>query len=137
MPSLTIPLEKLAFLVVKAHEVDAEVDPIIPDDGSDGADDGERQVLEDRDENGSYQELFDALVSLNSDELDEVAALRLVGRGDYEPSEWEDALAAVRDDPETRLPRRLVADPLLGTYIEDALDGLGYSLADLEGDHLG
>jgi hypothetical protein len=136
MPSLTIPLEKLAFLVVKAHEVDAEVEPVNPEDASNQPDDDERQVLEDREENGAYQELHDALSALNSDELDEVAALRLVGRGDYDGAEWDEALAAVREAPEERLPRRLVADPLLGTYLEDALDALGYSLEDLERDHL-
>jgi hypothetical protein len=136
MPDLTIPLEKLAFIVIKAHEVDAEVEPVDPEDASNQPDDDERQVLEDRDENAAYQELYDALVSLNSDELDEVAALRVIGRGDFDASEWQDALAAVRDQADARAPRRLAADPLLGTQIEDALDGLGYSLEDLESDHL-
>jgi hypothetical protein len=136
MPSLTIPLEKLAFLVVKAHEVDAEVEPVNPEDASNQPDDAERQALEDREENSAYQELFDALIALNGDELDEVAALRLVGRGDYDASEWSDALAAVRETMAERLPRRLVADPLLGTYLEDGLDALGYALEDLEGNHL-
>jgi hypothetical protein len=136
MPDLTIPLEKLAFLVIKSYEVDAEVEPVNPDDASDQPDDDERQVLEDREDNTSYQELRDALLSLNSDELDEVAALRLVGRGDYDASEWEDALAAVREAPDDRAAARLLADPLLGTYLEDALDELGFSLEGLERDHL-
>lgn len=135
MATLTIPLEKLAFIVIKAHELDAQVDPVLPEDASAPPDDAERQVLEDRDDS-VYQELYDAIAGLDSDELDELAALRLVGRGDYDAPEWEEALTVVRETPEARLPRRLVADPLLGSLIEEALDGLGYSLEDLEAGHL-
>ena len=134
MATLTLPLEKLAFIVIKAHELDAMVEPVNPEDSSNPADDAEREVLEDRDDT-IYQELYDAIAGLNSDELDELVALRLVGRGDYEASEWEDALTAARETPEARLPRRLVADPLLGSLIEDALDALGYSLEELEEGH--
>ena len=135
MVTLTIPLDKLAFIVLKAHELDAQVEPVNPEDASDQPDDAERQVLEDRDDT-SYQELYDAIAGLNSEELEELAALRLVGRGDYDASEWDEALTIARETPEARLPRRLVADPLLGTFIEDALDALGYSLEDLEARHL-
>ena len=135
MATLTIPLEKLAFIVLKAHELDAQVDPVLPEDSSDPPDDAERQMLEDRDDS-VYQELYDALAGLNSDELDEVAALRLVGRGDYDAADWDEALIVARDTPESRLPRRLVADPLLGSLIEEALDALGYSLEELEAGHL-
>ena len=92
-------------------------------------------MLEDRDDS-IYQELYDAIAGLNSDELDELVALQFVGRGDYEASQWDEALAVARETPDARLPRRLVADPLLGTMIEDALDALGYSLEDLEAGHL-
>lgn len=135
MATLTIPLEKLAFIVVKAHALDGQVEPVLPDDASNPADDGERQALEDRDDT-AYQELYDALSGLNSDELDELVALSLIGRGDFDPSEWEDALALAREASERRLPRRLAADPLLGGYLEEALDALGYSLEDLEGEHM-
>lgn len=135
MVTLTIPLETLAFIVLKAQEVDAEVDPVNPEDASNQPDDAERQVLEDRDDT-ALEELYGALAGLDEDELAEVAALRLVGRGDFDPAEWEEALAAVRSSEVERLPRRLVGDPLLGSLIEQALDQLGYSLEDLEGDHL-
>lgn len=135
MATLTIRLEKLAFIVLKAHELDAEVEPVNPEDASNQADDLERQVLEARDDI-VYQELHDALAALDEDEIAEVAALRLVGRGDFDAAEWEDAVAAARQSQEARLPRRLVADPLLGSLIENALDQLGYSLEDLEGQHL-
>jgi hypothetical protein len=135
MATLTIPLEKLAFIVIKAHELDAKVEPVNLEDSSISADDAERQLLEDRDDS-IYQELYDAIAGLNSDELDELVALRLVGRGDFDAAEWEEALTAARETPEARLPRRVVADPLLGSLIEDALDALGYSLADLEEGHL-
>src|ERR1700674_3397622 len=104
MATLTLPLEKLAFIVIKAQELDAQVEPVNLEDSSNPADDAERQVLEDRDDS-VYQELYDAIAGLNSDELDELVALRLVGRGDYDASEWEEALKVARETPEARLPR--------------------------------
>src|SRR6185312_894127 len=98
MATLTLPLEKLAFIVIKAHELDAQVEPVNPEDSSNPADDAERQVLEDRDDT-VYQELYDAITGLNSDELDELVALRLVGRGDFDAAEWEEAVTAALETP--------------------------------------
>ena len=66
---LTIPLEKPAYIIEKAREFDAEV-PADADEaeGSDPADDDERQILLDTPENPTAQELRDAIDGLNVDE---------------------------------------------------------------------
>ena len=73
---LTISLEKLAYIVEKAREYDGEV-PADPEaeDGSDAADDDERQILLDTPDNPTEQELRDAIDGLNVDEREELLAL--------------------------------------------------------------
>jgi hypothetical protein len=79
---LTIPLQKLAYIIEKAREFDAEV-PVDPDEasGSNPADDDERQILEDTPDNPTPQELRDAIDGLNLDEREELLALMWLGRG--------------------------------------------------------
>ena len=78
---VTIPLEKLAFIVAKAREFDAEVEPDGDgDDASNPADDGERAILQDTADNPTLQELRDAIDDLNVDERDELLALVWIGR---------------------------------------------------------
>src|SRR5215472_16326495 len=95
---LTIPLEKLAFIIEKAREFDAEV-AIDPDaaTGSDPADDDERQILLDTPDNPAAQEPRDALDGLNVDEREELLALTWLGRGDYDATRWPEPLRQARE----------------------------------------
>ena len=72
---LTIPLERLAYILTKAREFDAEVPPVDEDSGSNPSDDAERDVLELSADNPTYQELVDAIDSLS--DLERVALLAL------------------------------------------------------------
>src|SRR5579864_8023855 len=74
-PMLIIPLEKLAFIIVKAREYDAEVSPVDEESGSNPSDDADRDVLEDSPDNPTYQELVDAITGLSELERIELLAL--------------------------------------------------------------
>jgi Protein of unknown function (DUF3775) len=130
---LVIPLEKLAFIIVKAREFDAEV-PVEPDaaTGSDGPDDDEREVLLDTPENPTEQELRDAIDGLGDLERQEVLALMWLGRGDYDADTWPDALREARESTIANVTDYLVGTPLLGDYLEEAASALGLSLEDFE-----
>ncbi|HEU0154422.1 MAG TPA: DUF3775 domain-containing protein [Stellaceae bacterium] len=130
---LTIPLEKLAYIVAKAREYDAEV-PIDPDaaTGSDPPDDDERQILLDTPDNPSAQELRDAIGGLNLDEREELLALMWLGRGDYDAGEWLQALRQARDTRTAGDADYLLGTPLLGDYLEEGAAALGLSLEGLE-----
>src|ERR1700746_587818 len=97
---LVIPLDRLAFIIAKAREFDAEV-PIEPDaaTGSDPLDDDERQVLLDTPDNPTEEELRDAIEGLNVDERNEVLALMWLGRGDYDAESWVEAVRQARGTP--------------------------------------
>jgi Protein of unknown function (DUF3775) len=130
---LTIPLQKLAYIVEKAREYDAEV-PVDPEaeEGSDAADDDERQILLDTPDNPTEQELRDAIDGLNIDEREELLALLWLGRGDYDAQSWLEALQQARETGTTTEADYLLGTPLLGDYLEEGVEALGLSLEDFE-----
>ena len=130
---LTISLEKIAYILERAREYDAEV-PVDRDydEGSDAADDDERQILLDTPDNPTAQELRDAIDGLNLDEREELLALVWLGRGDYDARSWSEALAQARDSRSSTETEYLVGTPLLGDYIEEGVEALGLSLEGFE-----
>src|SRR5271166_30297 len=116
---LSISLEKLAFIVEKARQYDAEV-PVDSDyeEGSDAADDDEREVLLDTPDNPTEQELRDAIDGLNVDEREELLALMWLGRGDYDAGGWSEALRQARDTGTATETSYLLGTPLLADYLE-------------------
>ena len=76
MPELTISPEKLAFIIEMARE-DSD-----PDSGSNAADDGMIDVLEDDGRDPAGQELASFIGALNEDEQVDLVALMWLGRGD-------------------------------------------------------
>jgi Protein of unknown function (DUF3775) len=130
---LTIRLEKLAYIVEKAREYDAEV-PVDRDyeEGSDPADDDERQILLDTPDNPTAEELRDAIDGLNVDEREELLALMWLGRGDYDARSWPEALQQAREALSSTETEYLLGTPLLGDYLEEGVEALGLSLEDFE-----
>jgi hypothetical protein len=129
---LTIPLEKLAYIIVKAREYDAEVPPVDEEPGSNPSDDAARDVLQESPENPTYQELADAIDGLSELERIEVLALTWLGRGDYSKEEWRDALREARQVHDEKETDYLLGTPLLADYLEEGLSELGYAIDDYE-----
>jgi hypothetical protein len=133
---LTISLEKLGFIILKAREFDVKVDPVEADPDASATDDEPRDVLEDYADDPAYEELVDALENLNEDELAEVIALTWLGRGDYEPGDWEEALTDAIEARDPRAVANLVGTPNLADLVEEGLAHLGLSIEDTEREHL-
>jgi len=112
---LVIPLERLAFIIAKAREFDAEV-PIEPDaaTGSDPPDDDERQVLLDTPDNPTEEELRDAIDELGPPERQELLALMCLGRGDYDADSWPKAMRHAGEAMSANFTDYLVGTPLPG-----------------------
>ena len=128
---LTIPLEKLAYIIEKAREFDAEV-PSDAEEGSNAADDDERQILLDTPDNPTEQELRDAIDGLGIPERQELLALMWLGRGDYDAASWSEALQQARQAQSATETAYLVGTPLLGDYLEEAAAALDISLEDYQ-----
>jgi Protein of unknown function (DUF3775) len=129
---LTIPLETLAYIIIKAREYSAEVPPVDPGSGSNPADDAELDVLEGTVDNPTYEELVNGINSLNEAHRIELLALTWLGRGDYIKEEWREAITEARRIHDKKETDYLVGTPLLADYLEQGLSQLGYSIEDYE-----
>ena len=133
---LTIPLEKLTYIIEKAREFDAEVPADADDTGSNPADDGESGILFDTPDNPTKEELKDAIAGLNTDEQEELLALIWVGRGDFTAKEWPAAMQLARESRTASEADYLIGTPLLADFLEEAVSALGLSLEEYEINHL-
>ena len=129
---LNISSEKVCYIILKAREFDAKVDPVEPDPGSNPTDEGEREILEDYADDPTLAELGAAIDSLNDDEVVDVIALAWLGRGDFGRSEWAEARRLAWERHRRHSAAYLTGMPALGDYLEEGLAQLGYSCDDYE-----
>ncbi|HXZ02658.1 MAG TPA: DUF3775 domain-containing protein [Stellaceae bacterium] len=133
---LNISIDKVSYIILKAREFDAKVDPVEPDPGSNPADDEEREILEDYADDPTFAELRAAIDDLNDDEVIDLIALAWLGRGDFAKEEWEEARKLATERHRHRSAAYLTGMPALGDYVEEGLSLLGYSGEDYESDRL-
>ena len=131
-PDLNISPEQLCYIIVKAREFDAKVEPMDLDPGSNPSDDGNCAVLEDYGDDPTLAELRAAINSLNEDEVIELIAMVWLGRGDFNREEWADALELAQERHNRRSAEYLVGIPNLGDCLEEAAAQLGISIEDYE-----
>lgn len=127
---LTVSLDMVCRLIARARELEAEVPASESDDGEDPTDgDDPMAVLEDE---TIEDEVRTLLEDLADDEVAEVMALALVGRGTYDASEWDEAIEAANEDDAESMVEQLLDMPMLAAYLEAGLtafdlscDGIG------------
>lgn len=133
---LNISLDKVCYIIIKAREFDAKVDPVEPDPGSNPADTGEREVLEDYADDPVADELKSVINTLNDEEVIDLIALAWLGRGDFAAAEWAEARALATERHRHRSAAYLMGMPALGDYLEEGLSTLGYSCEGYAADRL-
>jgi hypothetical protein len=125
---LTVPLETVCRLIVRARELEAQVPAIENDDEDDPSDsDDPYAVLEDESNTAVEEEVRALLDDLADDEIAEVLALALVGRGTYDPSEWDDALEESGDADSDSAADQLMDMPMLAAYLDAGLSAFDLS----------
>jgi hypothetical protein len=132
VPELTIPEDKLAFIIEKAREFDVKEGDSDPDSGSNPTDDGSSDILEDIAGDPTRQELFDAIRGLAADQRIELIALAWVGRGTYDIEEWDEALDTAQSEYGKRPAHYLMSMPLLGDYLESGLEEFDDGIVDTD-----
>ena len=131
---LLTPLETLCRIIIRARENEAQVPAQDPDEDADNVDDfddesgaGALSTLEDELNSGVEEELRAILDDLADDQLAETLALAWVGRGTYDPTEWDDAMVEAQDiDPESSIDE-LMDMALLASHLEAGLAAFDYS----------
>ncbi|TPK89829.1 DUF3775 domain-containing protein [Mesorhizobium sp. B2-4-12] len=130
---LSIGPDTVRLFILKAKALSAAVN----EDYADGAEheiefDGDTHdnhhhdgLAEESSENLTEEELRELINDLNVDEAAELIALAWVGRGDYDPSEWSDAVTAARERPNRRTAKYLLGMPLLADWLEEGLEAIG------------
>ncbi len=127
-----VSADEVCFLAATARAFSAKATPpVLPDPGSNPADEDERSVLMDHPGDRSEEQLRGALESLGDDQLIEVMAIALIGRGDYDAGDWRAAVAAAADGFDRDFIDRLVEMPLLADHLETGLAALGFSCRDV------
>ncbi len=134
------PLETLCRIVLRAREYDAQVpgeyDADEDADNVDDEDEGSLSVLDDDINDSVEEELRSLLEDLGEDQLMEVVAFCWVGAGNYEASDWDEALQDAQemfeDGGSETLIEELLEMPMLPSVLEAGLaafdlscDGIG------------
>jgi hypothetical protein len=69
--------------------------------------------------------MVEFVAGLNVEEQTDLLALIWLGRGDYDLSEWDDALAEAEARIAARDPDYMIGDPALPKYLGDGLEAFG------------
>ncbi|WP_296737259.1 DUF3775 domain-containing protein [Mesorhizobium sp.] len=130
---LSIDPDTVRLFVLKAKALSAAVN----EDYDDGAEhevefDGDRHashhhdgLVEEASENLTEEEFRELINDLNVDEAAELIALAWVGRGDFDATEWADAVAAARERANKRTAKYLLGLPLLADWLAEGLEVIG------------
>lgn len=129
---LTVPLRTVAWIILKAREFDVKDEGDIVTSEDDG--DNPLGVLEDVRDDPTEDELTSWISDLTETQQAELVALMWLGRGDDGPESFDELLAEARGQQGARTAPYLLGTPRLGDHLEDGLEKLGISTAELESD---
>ncbi len=127
---LSIPLDTLAWIILKAREFDVkDVDSF---DREEETGDNAMGVLEDRPDDPTQDELTNWIEDLNETQRSELVALFWLGRDEGDADDFPELVEQARGFQKRGTARYLLGEPLLADYLEEGLARLGYDPADLE-----
>ena len=128
---LGISLETVATIVDHARALQAteEADP----EQADADADSEAALLQDSGDDLTEESLIGFIDELNEDEQAALIALAWVGRGDYGPDEWEEALRLAAERNTGRdAGTYLVNMEMVGDLLAEGVAAFGLSIEDVE-----
>jgi hypothetical protein len=121
MPELGINPQKVCDFIEAAREV-AGLEPAA-DSTSDGDDSPLMTLIEPREgADPRRREMVSFVAGLDAEEQANLLALIMLGRGDYDISEWDDALAEATGLIDERSADFMIGDPALPGYLLEALE---------------
>lgn len=130
MPELQIGLDKVCFVVFKAHEFDVKDGASDDNSGSNPSDDANLDVLEDHGDDPVADEITGFIQAMTDDEQIDLVTLMWLGRGDGSAQDWPDLRAEATNAHNERTAEYLLGTPLLGDHLEEGLSKLDLSCSD-------
>lgn len=131
---LSLDPATVRLFIAKAKAVAADLDQENLDQSADTIEfDAERLedthhhdgLAEEEAEDLTGEELRELIDDLNADEAASLVAIAWVGRGDYDASDFENAVSDARERAESSTSHYLMGMPLLAEHLESGLDALG------------
>lgn len=132
MPELDISAEKVAWIILRAREMEGKVAPFMND--REAMDEQGGAILENRARDATEKELRGFFAALNEDELANLVAICWIGRGTYDIEDWPEALATARAERTNSTADYLLKTPNLSELLESGLEAFGIRAAELERD---
>jgi hypothetical protein len=133
MPELRISTEKVCQFIEAAREVAGKV-PSTAGDHTTTGDDSELATIEEYPEeedpfdgDDRRREMVEFIAGLNVEEQTDLLALIWLGRGDYDISEWDAAVAEAEGRIAARDPDYMIGDAALPQYLGDGLEAFARS----------
>lgn len=117
----------VCHIINLAHEFHAKEEVVLPEEPFSPSDDWAMQILAAHAGDSTYAELSTAIADLEPDQQASLVALMWVGRGDFEVSEWQEALDEATREATARTAEYLLATPLVADYLAEGLNQMGYS----------
>ncbi len=133
---LAISPDKVAYVILKAREFDAKVGSWEDEGREADASDEIESILEDQENDATESELAEFIDTRNVDEQAALVALTWIGRGSYEPEEYQEAFETALAEQVNDTHAYLMGIPLLADYLEEGLAKMGYDPEDEEEDLL-
>lgn len=124
---MDISTDKVCDLILRARQVDGKEGMTDPDSGSNPIDDGSTDVLTSAPGDTTEDQIREFIAGLNDDERHDLVAIAWIGRGDFEASEWGDALRMAREREDLPTADYLLGIPNLGDLLDEGLNALGRS----------
>lgn len=124
LPELGLSTDTVCWLIARARAFDAKQEG----DGVGDADEDDVEAhLLDEDADTIEEEMRDTIAGLNEDEQAALIALAWVGRGEFDISDWSEAVRMARERNLRNAEDYLLGMPLLADYLEEGLAAFGLS----------
>lgn len=128
MVTLSLMTDYLARLVAKTRGIQAQEGEVDVDPGSNPIDDRMIDAVQDTRGDLSREELREEIRGLNDRQQAELVALLWLGRGDFDPEDWESAVGIARDRRDTPTEDYLLSQPLVAELWAEGAERLGIAL---------
>lgn len=127
IPDLSIPTDKLCFIIAKAREFDVKDVVTDPGNSSNATDDGMLSVLEDHRDDPVVQEISAVIFAMSEDEQVDLVTLAWLGRGDGALGDWSELRSEAARAHNKRTASYLLGMPQLADFLEEAISQFGIS----------